>query len=96
MGLHRTWLFGPGADAAAHAAMAASGASVLIQDLEDFTPPPLRPRARDMAVALYDTWRAAGAVPCVRINTLEADGADEEAALAALTALVNDKFGEGE
>jgi phosphocarrier protein len=27
---------------------------------------------------------------------LEADGADEEAALAALTALVNDKFGEGE
>ena len=28
--------------------------------------------------------------------TLEADGADEEAALAALTALVNDKFGEGE
>jgi len=28
--------------------------------------------------------------------TLEADGKDEEAAVAALSALVNDKFGEGE
>jgi len=32
--LRRTWLFGPGADAAMHAAMLASGADVLIFDLE--------------------------------------------------------------
>jgi phosphocarrier protein len=28
--------------------------------------------------------------------TLEADGPDEQEAIAALTALINDKFGEGE
>jgi phosphocarrier protein HPr len=28
--------------------------------------------------------------------TLEADGPDEEACIAGLTALINDKFGEGE
>lgn len=28
--------------------------------------------------------------------TLEADGADEDSALAALAALINDRFGEGE
>ena len=27
---------------------------------------------------------------------IEVDGADEEAAMAALTALINDKFGEGQ
>lgn len=73
--LPRTWLFGAGADTATHAAMAASGADALIQDLEDFTPPPRRPEARALAAALYASWRAAGAVACVRINALEGDGA---------------------
>lgn len=72
--LLRTWLFGAGADPAAHAAMAASGAEVLIQDLEDFTPPARRPEARALAPGLYERWRAAGALACVRINRLEDDG----------------------
>lgn len=72
--LPRTWLFGAGADAAVHAAMAASGADVLIQDLEDFTPPARRAEARALAPALYASWQAAGAVACVRINRLDAEG----------------------
>jgi citrate lyase subunit beta/citryl-CoA lyase len=46
--LRRTWLFGPGADSTPHDAMLASGADVLIVDLEDFTPSNLRERARKM------------------------------------------------
>lgn len=72
--LLRTWLFGPGADATVHDAMAASGADVLIQDLEDFTPPPRRDEARALAADLYARWRAAGARVCVRINALHEDG----------------------
>lgn len=72
--LRRTWLFGAGADRAAHEAMAHSGADVLIQDLEDFTPPARRHEARALAPALYQRWREAGALVCVRINPLEAEG----------------------
>ena len=61
----RTWLFVPGADAAAHAAAARSGADVLIQELEDFTPPELRPKARSLAADLYARWRKAGALVAV-------------------------------
>jgi citrate lyase subunit beta/citryl-CoA lyase len=72
--LLRTWLFGPGADAAAYEAMAASGAHVLIQGLEDFTPPARRHEARGLAAALFTRWRAAGARVCARINALDAEG----------------------
>jgi citrate lyase subunit beta/citryl-CoA lyase len=72
--LLRTWLGGPGADPAMHDTMAASGADVLLQDLEDFTPPERRPEARALAPALYARWRAAGARVCVRVNALEGDG----------------------
>ena len=72
--LCRTWLFGAGADASTHEAMAASGADALIQDLEDFTPPARRHEARMLAADLYSTWRAAGAVVVVRINQLDAGG----------------------
>ena len=72
--LRLTWLFGAGADPAVHRAMADSGADVLIQDLEDFTPPPRRPQARAAARELYARWREAGALACVRINTLETEG----------------------
>ena len=41
--MRRTWLFVPGADEAAHEAAARSGADVVILELEDFTPPELRP-----------------------------------------------------
>jgi citrate lyase subunit beta/citryl-CoA lyase len=78
--LRRTWLFGPGADPAAHAAMQRSGADGLIVDLEDFTPPPLRPQARQGLAALLHGWRAAGCVTAVRINALDGDGPDDLAA----------------
>lgn len=72
--LRRIWLFGAGADAAVHDAMAHSGADVLIQDLEDFTPPERRAEARALAPGLYQRWRDAGVLVCVRINTLESVG----------------------
>ncbi|MBX3589160.1 MAG: CoA ester lyase [Ramlibacter sp.] len=75
--LRRTWLFGAGAVPAVHEAMAASGADVLIQDLEDFTPPERRAQARLLAPALYARWRDAGALACVRINPLETEGLDD-------------------
>ncbi len=79
----RTWLFVPGADPRAHAAAARSGADVLIQELEDFTPPCLRPTARALAPALYARWRAAGAVVAVRVNPLETCGREDLAAVLA-------------
>ena len=72
---HRlVWLFGAGASQATHDALVASGAQVLIQDLEDFTPPALRPQARLMAPALFRAARAAGSMVCVRINALDQEG----------------------
>ena len=72
--LRRTWLFGAGADGEVHEAMVASGADVLIHDLEDYAPPERRAEARALAPALYQRWREAGALVCVRINTLESVG----------------------
>lgn len=74
VGRGRTWLFVPGADAAAHAAAARSGADVIILELEDFTPPGLRPQARALAARAFEAWRRAGATPAVRVNPLEGDG----------------------
>jgi citrate lyase subunit beta/citryl-CoA lyase len=80
----RSWLFVPGADEAAHAAAARSGADVIVLELEDFTPPELRPKARAMAAKAFDAWRAAGALAAVRVNPLEGDGhADLRGVLAA-------------
>lgn len=73
----------PGADEAAHAAAARSGADVLIQELEDFTPPGLRPKARSLAATLYGRWRSAGALAAVRVNPLEACGREDLAAVLA-------------
>jgi citrate lyase subunit beta/citryl-CoA lyase len=70
----RSWLFVPGADPAAHAAAARSSADVIIQELEDFTPPELRPRARLLSRKVFDDWRRAGKLAAVRINPLEGDG----------------------
>ena len=77
----RSWLFLPGADAAAHEAAAHSGADVLIQELEDFTPPERRPQARALAGALYDRWRKAGKIAAVRVNPLESCGREDLAAV---------------
>lgn len=73
----RTWLFVPGADPAAHAAAAKSGADVLVLELEDFTPPQLRAKARALAGEAFAAWRKAGAVAAVRVNPLESGGRDD-------------------
>ena len=80
----RTWLFVPGADERAHAAAARSGADVIILELEDFTPPPLRQRARSLAASAFAQWRNAGAKAAVRVNPLHTDGrSDLEGVLPA-------------
>ena len=79
--LCRSWLFLEGANEAALQRAAGCGADVLIQELEDFTPPPLRPKARALASDLYASWRAAGAVAAVRVNPLEQDGMEDLAAV---------------
>lgn len=80
----RTWLFVPGADEEAHRAAAQSSADVLIQELEDFTPPALRGKARSLASSLYAQWRSAGKLVAVRVNPLETCGREDlSAALAA-------------
>ena len=78
--LRRTWLFGPGADARMHEAMLASGADALIVDLEDFTPAERRAEARRLLHGFVERCRAKGTLAAVRINALEADGAEDLAA----------------
>jgi citrate lyase subunit beta / citryl-CoA lyase len=73
----------PGADPAAHEAAARSGADVIILELEDFTPPELRPKARELSRQVFDRWRAAGAVAAARINPLETCGRDDLAGVLA-------------
>lgn len=80
--LCRSWLFVNGADEAALARAPLSQADVLIQELEDFTPPELRPKAREISAATLAAWKAAGAVAAVRVNPLDGDGmADLEAVM---------------
>jgi citrate lyase subunit beta / citryl-CoA lyase len=79
--LCRSWLFLEGANEAVLRGAAASGADVLIQELEDFTPPAQRPAARALAASLYAEWREAGAVVAVRVNPLDQDGMDDLAAV---------------
>jgi citrate lyase subunit beta / citryl-CoA lyase len=78
----RSWLFVPGADAAAHERAARSGADVLILELEDFTPPGLRSKARELSAQAFALWRKAGAVAAVRINPYETCGAEDLAGIA--------------
>ena len=79
--LCRSWLFAEGANEAIHGIAATCGADVLIHELEDFTPPSLRPKARQLAPELYESWRNAGRVVAVRVNPLELDGMDDLAAV---------------
>jgi citrate lyase subunit beta/citryl-CoA lyase len=72
--LRRTWLFGPGADSAAHGDMLESDADALIIDLEDFTPPGRRAEAREMLAPFMTACRERGRLAVVRINALETDG----------------------
>jgi citrate lyase subunit beta/citryl-CoA lyase len=79
--LCRSWLFLEGANEDMLARAPQSGADVLIHELEDFTPPSLRPAARALAVDLYAAWRGAGAMVAVRVNPLDQDGMDDLAAV---------------
>ena len=81
LALCRSWLFLNGAEEAVLQAAPECGADVLIQELEDFTPPPLRPKARALAPKVYPAWRAAGAIAGVRVNPLEEGGLDDLAAV---------------
>ncbi len=75
--LCRTWLFVDGADEDALDRAASLGADVLMQELEDFTPPELRPKARSLAREAYARWREHGNLVAVRVNPLDADGMDD-------------------
>ncbi|MGA2056368.1 MAG: CoA ester lyase [Bradyrhizobium sp.] len=79
--LCRSWLFLEGANEGVLGRAPESGADVLIQELEDFTPPALRPAARALAPDLYASWRSAGAMVAVRVNPLDQDGMDDLAAV---------------
>src|SRR5215213_9437041 len=79
--LRRCWLFLPGADRGALLGASTVRADVLIQELEDFTPPERRPEARAMAAEIYSSWRGAGIVAAVRVNPLETEGRADLAAV---------------
>ncbi|HUN48641.1 MAG TPA: CoA ester lyase [Stellaceae bacterium] len=79
--LRRCWLVLPGAERAALLAAPATGADVLMQELEDFTPPERRPEARALAAEIYAAWRQAGALVAVRVNPLETVGREDLAAV---------------
>jgi citrate lyase subunit beta / citryl-CoA lyase len=78
--LRRSYLFLPGADEVALRMAPASGADVLIQELEDFTPPQRLPEARRISPDVLDGWRRAGVIVAVRVNPLARGGNDDLAA----------------
>ena len=79
--LRRSWCFMPGAERDALVAAATSGADVLIQELEDFTPPQRRGEARAISAEVVAAWKAAGIVAAVRVNPLDGDGLTDLAAV---------------
>ena len=79
--LRRSWCFLPGAERGLLLAAADSGADVLIQELEDFTPPGRRGEARAISVEVLAAWKAAGIVAAVRVNPLDGDGLTDLAAI---------------
>lgn len=78
--IRRSWLFLPGAERARLEAAADLGADVLIQELEDFTPPARRAEARALCDGILRGWNAARPLSAVRINPLETCGLDDLAA----------------
>ncbi len=79
--LWRCWLFLPGAEKAALLAASRRGADVLIQELEDFTPPERRAAARALAPEILAYWRQAGLLAAVRVNPLAGEGRADLAAV---------------
>lgn len=83
LALCRTFFFIPGADKRALLAALDGDGDVLVQELEDFTPPARRPEARALAVDILQRWRACGRVSAVRINPFETCGHEDLAAVMA-------------
>lgn len=82
--LRRSWIFLCAADAPTLERAYACPADALIADLEDGTPPHLRPQARATLPTYVEACRRTGKVACVRINPLHGDGlADIDAVLRA-------------
>ncbi|MGI9426558.1 MAG: HpcH/HpaI aldolase/citrate lyase family protein [Hyphomicrobiaceae bacterium] len=77
----RSWLFLNGAEEYTLEAAPRSGADVLIQELEDFTPPERRPEAHQLAAVIYPQWRRGDAVVGVRVNPLSLGGLEDLAAV---------------
>jgi citrate lyase subunit beta / citryl-CoA lyase len=75
--VRRSWLFLSGADKEALMAGRDTGADVLVQELETFTPPARRPAARSISPQIQEAWRQRGIVTAVRVNPLNAGG-DED------------------
>jgi len=75
--LRRAWLFVAGANAAAQSAALDARPDVIVPDLEDFTPPPLRPRAREMILGLLEKAKKRGIVAAVRVNPLAEEGRND-------------------
>lgn len=80
-GLRRSWLFLPGAERERLERAAGLGADVLIQELEDFTPPSKRAEARAIAAGIQRGWNASPSLSAVRINPLETCGFDDLSAV---------------
>lgn len=75
--LRRSWVFVSGVRSDDARALFDSAADALILDLEDSTPPHLRPRAREGLADFVRGCVQAGIVACVRINPLQADGMED-------------------
>ncbi|KVE38444.1 HpcH/HpaI aldolase/citrate lyase family protein [Burkholderia sp. TSV86] len=87
--LMRTWYFVAGADQQALRDAGITGADVVIQELEDFTPNDLRAAARGYARDAMERWRRQGAIPGVRINPFTTCGREDLAGvMPALPAVV--------
>ncbi|QAY90431.1 CoA ester lyase [Pseudomonas sp. ACM7] len=81
LALCRTFLFVPGAEEVALHAALQTGADVLVQELEDFTPPARRAEARALSARVMDHWRECGRITSVRINPFETCGHDDLSAV---------------
>jgi len=79
--LRRSWCFLPGAEREVLLSARTSGADVLIQELEDFTPPERRAGARAISREVLSVWKSVGILAAVRINALDGDGLADLAAV---------------
>lgn len=86
-----TWLFVTSIDPEQIQAAADARPDSVIVDMEDFTPPHLREQGRKALGETLSVIKAAGALPCVRINPTGSRDHDDDlaAALAAGAAVIS-------